>query len=238
MQGAIDGAAAAAAAYAQAEAEAAVEEAADAEARRLKRAMREAAVVRAAADAAAAAAAEVSAAAAERERLVAEVGALVEGVKASMQVRKSRQRCRWDGHAVAAAETTAAFLQAGDKRGALGLLKQSKAMQFEWAAAPFELVAAHEVEAPTALPLLASCEVQLRLVALSLCTTAHPPDTRFTKIIGTSISEATMRPNPTCCWRRRPSSRSGRRSTRRPRRTCSASPRSVAENILVDTICP
>ena len=78
-------------------------------------------------------------------------------------MRKSRQRCRWDGHAVAAAETTAAFLQAGDKRGALGLLKQSKAMQFEWAAAPFELVAAHEVEAPTALPLLASCEVLLRL---------------------------------------------------------------------------
>jgi hypothetical protein len=78
-------------------------------------------------------------------------------------VRKSRQRCRWDGHAVAAAETTAAFLQAGDEWGALGLLKQSKAMQFEWAAAPFELVAAHEVEAPTALPLLASCEVLVRL---------------------------------------------------------------------------
>ena len=32
-------------------------------------------------------------------------------------------------------------------------------------------------------------------VALSLCTTAHPLHTRFTKIIGTSISEATMRPN-------------------------------------------
>jgi hypothetical protein len=231
VQGAIDGAAAAAA-YAQAEAEAAVEEAADAEARRLKRAMREAAAARAAADAAAAVAAEVSVAAAERERLAAEVGALVEGVKASMQVRRSRQRCRWDGHAIAAAETTAAFLQAGDKRGALGLLKQSKAMQFEWAAAPFELVAAHEVEAPTALPLLASCEVLLRLIM------HHPPDTRFTKIIGTSIFEATMRPNPRCCWRRRPSSRSGRRSTRRPHRTCSASPRSVAENILVDTICP
>jgi hypothetical protein len=34
-------------------------------------------------------------------------------------------------------------------------------------------------------------------VALSLCTTAHPLYTRFTNIFGTSISEATMRPNPT-----------------------------------------
>jgi hypothetical protein len=33
-------------------------------------------------------------------------------------------------------------------------------------------------------------------VALSLCTTAHPLHTRFTKRICTSISEATMRPNP------------------------------------------
>jgi hypothetical protein len=33
-------------------------------------------------------------------------------------------------------------------------------------------------------------------VALSLCLTAHPLYTRFTKIIGTSISVTTMRPNP------------------------------------------
>jgi hypothetical protein len=34
-------------------------------------------------------------------------------------------------------------------------------------------------------------------VALSLCTTTtHPLHTRFTKIVGTSISEAMMRPNP------------------------------------------
>jgi hypothetical protein len=34
-------------------------------------------------------------------------------------------------------------------------------------------------------------------VALSLCTTAHPLQTIFTKIIGTSISEMAMQPNPT-----------------------------------------
>jgi hypothetical protein len=35
------------------------------------------------------------------------------------------------------------------------------------------------------------------LVALSLCrTTAHPLHTRFANIFGTSVSEATMRPNP------------------------------------------
>ena len=33
-------------------------------------------------------------------------------------------------------------------------------------------------------------------VALSLCTTAHPLCTRFANILGASISEATMRPNP------------------------------------------
>jgi hypothetical protein len=33
-------------------------------------------------------------------------------------------------------------------------------------------------------------------VALSLRTTAHPLHTRFTDIFGTSVSEATMRPNP------------------------------------------
>jgi hypothetical protein len=32
---------------------------------------------------------------------------------------------------------------------------------------------------------------------LSLCTTAHPLYTRFTKIFGASISETTKRPNPT-----------------------------------------
>ena len=31
---------------------------------------------------------------------------------------------------------------------------------------------------------------------MSLCTTAHPLHTRFTKIIGTSISETTIRPDP------------------------------------------
>ena len=34
-------------------------------------------------------------------------------------------------------------------------------------------------------------------VALSLCTITHPFYTRFAEIIGASISEATMRPNPT-----------------------------------------
>jgi hypothetical protein len=34
-------------------------------------------------------------------------------------------------------------------------------------------------------------------VALSLCTTARPRYTRCTNIFGTSVSEATMRPNPT-----------------------------------------
>jgi hypothetical protein len=34
-------------------------------------------------------------------------------------------------------------------------------------------------------------------VALSLCAAAHPLPTIFAKIIGTSLSEATMRPNPT-----------------------------------------
>jgi hypothetical protein len=33
-------------------------------------------------------------------------------------------------------------------------------------------------------------------VALSLCTTAHPLHTRFANISGTCISEAVMRPNP------------------------------------------
>jgi hypothetical protein len=33
-------------------------------------------------------------------------------------------------------------------------------------------------------------------VAWSLCTTTHPLYTRFNNIIGTSLSEATMRPNP------------------------------------------
>ena len=33
-------------------------------------------------------------------------------------------------------------------------------------------------------------------VALSLCTTAHPLHTRFANIFGTSVSEATMRPDP------------------------------------------
>ena len=35
-------------------------------------------------------------------------------------------------------------------------------------------------------------------IALSLCTTAHPLYTRFTNIIGASIFEPTMRPNPRC----------------------------------------
>jgi hypothetical protein len=34
-------------------------------------------------------------------------------------------------------------------------------------------------------------------VALPLCATAQPLYTRFTKVIGASISEATMRPSPT-----------------------------------------
>jgi hypothetical protein len=33
-------------------------------------------------------------------------------------------------------------------------------------------------------------------VALSLCTTAHPLHTRFTEVFGASISETTMRANP------------------------------------------
>jgi hypothetical protein len=33
-------------------------------------------------------------------------------------------------------------------------------------------------------------------VALTLCATAHPRHTRSTNVFGTSISEATLRPNP------------------------------------------
>ena len=35
-----------------------------------------------------------------------------------------------------------------------------------------------------------------RALALSLCTTAHPLHTIFAKIIGTSLSGMTLRPNP------------------------------------------
>ena len=57
---------------------------------------------------------------------------------------------------------------------------------------------------------------------MSLCTTTHPLYTRFTKIMGTSISEATMRPNPTrqsrssraVCARTWPCSRRPRRCTK------------------------
>ena len=38
---------------------------------------------------------------------------------------------------------------------------------------------------------------QVGSVAMSLCITAYPVYTKFTKIIGTSVSETTMRPNPT-----------------------------------------
>ena len=34
------------------------------------------------------------------------------------------------------------------------------------------------------------------LVALSLCTAAHPLHTRFTNMFAASVSEATLRPNP------------------------------------------
>ena len=34
------------------------------------------------------------------------------------------------------------------------------------------------------------------VVALSLCTTVHPFYTKFAKILGASISETTIRPNP------------------------------------------
>jgi hypothetical protein len=37
---------------------------------------------------------------------------------------------------------------------------------------------------------------ELGSVALSLCNTARPLHTRFTKIVGASISETTVRPNP------------------------------------------
>jgi hypothetical protein len=48
----------------------------------------------------------------------------------------------------------------------------------------------------------------LLIVALSLCNTAHPRHTRFANIFGTSLSEATMRPN--LRWRSaRPSARAG-----------------------------
>jgi hypothetical protein len=50
-------------------------------------------------------------------------------------------------------------------------------------------------------------------VALSLCTTAHPFHTRIANIFGASISEATMRPNPS----RRPRDRGRRRLGRRLR---------------------
>jgi hypothetical protein len=54
---------------------------------------------------------------------------------------------------------------------------------------------------------------------LSLCTTAHPLYTIFTKIIGASISEATMRPNP----RRGARERGGARGSRQRLRTATAS---------------
>ena len=63
---------------------------------------------------------------------------------------------------------------------------------------------------------------------MSLCATAHPLYPIFTNIFGTSISEATMRPNPRSftawrChsrgkWRAPRSLRSWRRSSRRSRR--------------------
>jgi hypothetical protein len=44
-----------------------------------------------------------------------------------------------------------------------------------------------------------------RALALSLCTTAYPLHTIFAKILGTSISETTMRPNPRSAGRARAS---------------------------------
>ena len=41
---------------------------------------------------------------------------------------------------------------------------------------------------------------------MSLCTTAHPLHTRYTKIFGTSVSETTMRPNPRCALNPSPAS--------------------------------
>ena len=59
-------------------------------------------------------------------------------------------------------------------------------------------------------------------VALSLCTTAHPLHTRFAKRIGTSISEATMRPKPISYIHIKESGLSGSDATARMRR-CSQS---------------
>ena len=43
---------------------------------------------------------------------------------------------------------------------------------------------------------MAACGHAQGSVALSLCTTAHSLHTRFAKVCGASIPEATMRPNP------------------------------------------
>jgi hypothetical protein len=56
-------------------------------------------------------------------------------------------------------------------------------------------------------------------VALSLCTTADPLYTTFTNIFGTSISEATLRPDPRC-W----ASPASGRCTRPPATSCRRRP--------------
>jgi hypothetical protein len=61
-------------------------------------------------------------------------------------------------------------------------------------------------------------------VASSLCTTAYPLHTRFTNLIGTSASEATMRPNPrSASTRTRPPGCRGRWWRCRGRSSSSAS---------------
>jgi hypothetical protein len=91
-------------------------------------------------------------------------------------------------------------------------------------------------------------------VALSLCTSAHPLHTRFTKIIGASISEPTMRPNPrstsgsmrgsrgrSCCTGTRSSGRAAagaaptpaaRRAMTGRRRRSTSAPRAVAPSTM------
>ena len=77
------------------------------------------------------------------------------------------------------------------------------ALRYAEKAAEAAAADAEAARVATAAELMADQAVLLglgRVLALSLCTTAHPLHTRLANISTTSISETTiMRPNPRCC---------------------------------------